>query len=57
MKSAIKKFSLLGKGCIIIIKYRIDWPDERETKDVLDSGGYNRKDDNNAYGIRKLNLK
>jgi hypothetical protein len=34
-----------------------NWPDEQETKDVLDSGGYNAKDDNNAYGIRKLNLK
>jgi hypothetical protein len=34
-----------------------NWPDERETKDVLDSGGYNTKDDNNAYRIRKLNLK
>ena len=32
-------------------------PDERETKDLLDFGGYNTKDDNNAYGIRKLNLK
>ena len=27
-----------------------NWPDERETKDVLDSGGYNTKDDNYAYG-------
>ena len=32
-------------------------PDERDTKDVLDYGEYHTKDDNNAYGLRKLNLK
>jgi len=34
-----------------------NWPDERETKDVLDCGEYHTRDDNNAYEIRKLNLK
>jgi len=33
-----------------------NWPDERETKDVLDFGGYHTKGDNTEYGIRKLNL-
>jgi hypothetical protein len=32
-----------------------NWPVERETKDVIDPDGYNTKDDNKAYGIRKLN--
>ena len=34
-----------------------NWPDETETKDVLDYIEYNTKDDNNENGIRKLNLK
>ena len=34
-----------------------NWSDERETKDVLDFSEYHTKDDNNPYGIRKLNLK
>ena len=34
-----------------------DWLDETETNDVIDFGGYHTKDDNNANGIRKLNLK
>jgi hypothetical protein len=34
-----------------------NWPDERDTKDMFDFGEYHTKDDNNAYGIRKLNLR
>ena len=33
-----------------------NWPDETETKDVIDFSGYQPKDDNNEYGIRKLHL-
>lgn len=32
-------------------------PDETVTEEVLDSGKYHAKDDNNENGIRKLNLK
>ena len=34
-----------------------NWPDETDTKDVIDVGEYHTKDDNNEHGIRKLNLK
>ena len=34
-----------------------NYPDERETKDMLDIGEYHTKDDNKEYGIRKLNSK
>ena len=34
-----------------------NWPDQRQTIDVLDFGGYHTNDDNNENGIRKLNMK
>ena len=47
--------------CITYINFTLVnlryWPDERETKDLLDFGEYHTKDDNNEYGICKLNLK
>jgi hypothetical protein len=35
----------------------IIWPDETETKDVIDFGRYHTKDENNENVIRKLNVK
>jgi len=34
-----------------------NWTYETETKDVLDFGEYNIKDDSNGNGISKFNLK